>query len=148
MWRRGPRMRCSRLQACIFWRACGPDGGGVFLHCCFNPAKSTTFKVPVRCVMKTSLIVLGCILSAPAFAARSVEEFKTTAGTLKITTVMHAGFVIEAGGQVVIVDPAQGSWDGIPQADLILITDVHGDHMNPSMIAKVKKASGVVIAPA
>ena len=102
--------------------------------------------------MKYSSIVLGCIvgcvLAASAFAARNVEQFKTTAGPLKITTVMHAGLVIEAGGQVVIVDPAQGSWDGIPQADLILITDIHGDHMNPSMIAKVKKSGGVVIAPA
>jgi len=47
----------------------------------------------------------------------------------------------------VIVDPAQGSWDGIPQADLILITDIHGDHLNRSMIAKVKKPNGTVIAP-
>jgi len=92
--------------------------------------------------MKTWLIVLGCILTVPALAARTVEEFKTSAGNLKITTVMHAGFVIEAGGQVVIVDPAQGSWDGIPQADLILVTDIHGDHLNRSMIAKVKKPLG------
>jgi L-ascorbate metabolism protein UlaG (beta-lactamase superfamily) len=92
-------------------------------------------------------IVLGCVLATSAFAARNVEEFKTTAGTLKITTIMHAGFEIEAGGQVVIVDPAQGSWDGIPQADFILITDIHGDHLNPSMIAKVKKSDGTVIAP-
>ena len=98
--------------------------------------------------MKTSSIVLGCVLATSAFAARSVEEFKTSAGTLKITTVMHAGLVIEAGGQVVIVDPAQGSWDGIPQADLILITDIHGDHLNPSMITKVKEKNGAVIAPA
>ena len=102
--------------------------------------------------MKYSSIVLGCImgcvLAVSAFAARNVEEFKTSAGPLKITTVMHAGLVIEAGGQVVIVDPVQGSWDGIPQADLILITDIHGDHMNPSMISKVKRAGGMVIAPA
>ena len=91
--------------------------------------------------------IMGCVLAASAFAARNVEDFKTTSGALKITTVMHAGLVIEAGGQVVIVDPAQGSWDGIPQADLILITDIHGDHMNSSMIAKVKKSGGVVIAP-
>jgi L-ascorbate metabolism protein UlaG (beta-lactamase superfamily) len=97
--------------------------------------------------MKSSSIVLGCVLATSAFAARNVEEFKTAAGTLKITTIMHAGFEIEAGGQVVIVDPAQGSWDGIPQADLILITDIHGDHLNPSMIVKVKKADGMVIAP-
>jgi L-ascorbate metabolism protein UlaG (beta-lactamase superfamily) len=87
------------------------------------------------------------MLTAPVFAARTVEQFQTSAGPLKITTVMHAGFVIEAGGQVVIVDPAQGSWDGIPQADLILITDIHGDHLNPAMIAKVKKTDGTVVAP-
>ena len=98
--------------------------------------------------MKTLSIFLGCILATAAFAARNVEEFKTNAGTLKITTVMHAGFVIEAGGQVVVVDPAQGNWDGIPQADMILITDIHGDHLNPSMIVKVKKQNGVVVAPA
>lgn len=104
--------------------------------------------------MKYSSIVLGCVLAASAFAARNVEEFKTTKGPLKITTVMHAGLVIEVGGRgqdyhgVMIVDPAQGSWDGIPQADVILITDIHGDHLNPSMIAKVKKPEGVVIAPA
>jgi L-ascorbate metabolism protein UlaG (beta-lactamase superfamily) len=98
--------------------------------------------------MRASSLVLGCALAISAFAARNVEEFKTSAGTLKITTVIHAGLVIEAGGQVVIVDPAQGSWDGIPQADLILITDIHGDHLNPSMIAKVRKKNGAVIAPA
>ena len=97
--------------------------------------------------MRASSIVVWCVLATSAFAARSVEEFKTSSGMLKITTVMHAGLVIEAGGQVVIVDPAQGSWDGIPQADLILITDIHGDHLNPSMIVKVKKTNGIVIAP-
>jgi len=97
--------------------------------------------------MKYSSIVLGCVLTASAFAARNVEEFKTANGPLKITPVMHAGLVIEAGGQEVAVDPAQGIWS-IPQADLILITDIHGDHMNPSMIEKIKKAGGVVIAPA
>jgi L-ascorbate metabolism protein UlaG (beta-lactamase superfamily) len=97
--------------------------------------------------MKTLSLALLCALAIPAFAARNVEEFKTSAGPLKITTLMHAGFVIEAGGQVVIVDPAQGSWDGIPPADLILLTDIHGDHMNPSLIAKVKKAGGTIIAP-
>jgi L-ascorbate metabolism protein UlaG (beta-lactamase superfamily) len=82
-----------------------------------------------------------------AFAARSTDEFKTKAGPLKITTVMHAGFTIEAGGQVIWVDPAQGSWDGLPQADLILITDIHGDHLAPALIAKGKKAGTVIIAP-
>ena len=31
--------------------------------------------------------------------------------------------MIEAGGQVIQVDPAQGSFEGPPAADLVLITD-------------------------
>jgi L-ascorbate metabolism protein UlaG (beta-lactamase superfamily) len=98
--------------------------------------------------MKIAAPLLVCTLAVSAFAARSVEEFKTSAGALKITTVMHAGFTIEAGGQVVVVDPAQGNWDGIPAADLILITDIHGDHLAPALIAKVKKSGTTIIAPA
>jgi len=97
--------------------------------------------------MKTASI-LACTLAVSAFAARSVEEFKTSAGALKITTVMHAGFTIEAGGQVIVVDPAMGSWDGLPAADVILITDIHGDHLAPPLIAKMKKAGTTIIAPA
>jgi L-ascorbate metabolism protein UlaG (beta-lactamase superfamily) len=98
--------------------------------------------------MKTAIPFLLCTLAVSAFAARSVEEFKTSAGALKITTVQHAGLMIEAGGQVIQVDPAMGSYDGLPAADLVLITDIHGDHLVPALIAKVKKPNATIIAPA
>lgn len=97
---------------------------------------------------RTALVLVAAALAAvPALAARNVEEFKTSAGTLKITTVQHASFLMEAGGQVVYVDPAQGSFDGLPQADLILLTDIHGDHLDAGMIAKVRKAGTQIVAP-
>jgi L-ascorbate metabolism protein UlaG (beta-lactamase superfamily) len=102
--------------------------------------------------MNRIAFVLSAISLAalPVLAARNVDEFKTSAGTLKITTVQHAGFIMEAGGQTVYVDPAQGSFDGLPPADLILLTDIHGDHLAPEMIAKVRKqGTGTrIIAPA
>jgi L-ascorbate metabolism protein UlaG (beta-lactamase superfamily) len=94
-----------------------------------------------------STMLIGA-LTAPAFAAKAVEEFKTSAGTLKITPIQHASLMIEAGGQVVYVDPAQGTYDGLPKADVILLTDIHGDHLVPGMIDKVKKAGTTIIAPA
>jgi L-ascorbate metabolism protein UlaG (beta-lactamase superfamily) len=101
--------------------------------------------------MKTVPALLAvAALGAPVFAARNVEEFKTSAGTLRITTVQHASLVMEAGGQTLYVDPAQGSFDGLPPADLILLTDIHGDHLAPGLIAKVRKpGTGTqIVAPA
>ena len=86
-----------------------------------------------------AVAAMGAALAGSAFAARSVEEFKTSAGPLKITIVQHASFMIEAGGQVIDVDPAMGNWDNMPKADLILVTDIHDDHMSPELIGKLKK---------
>ena len=57
--------------------------------------------------------------------------------------------MIEAGGKVIHVDPStQGNYAGLPKADLILITDIHGDHLDPKAIEAVKKAGTAMIAPA
>src|ERR1039458_6346231 len=86
------------------------------------------------------------LVSAALFAA-APEEFSTSAGILQIIPIQHASLVLKAGGKVLYVDPAQGVYDGLPQADYILITDIHGDHMAPAVVDKLKKASTVIVAP-
>jgi L-ascorbate metabolism protein UlaG (beta-lactamase superfamily) len=59
--------------------------------------------------------------------------------------------MLEFGGKVIHVDPVGGQgadYTGLPQADLILITDLHPDHMDRAMIDKLKKAGTIVLAPA
>ncbi len=93
-------------------------------------------------------IILGCATCLPAQPKRPVEEFRTKAGIVKITPIRHASLMIEAEGQVIQVDPySQGNYEGLPAADLILITDIHGDHMDPKAIEKVRKAGTTIIAP-
>jgi len=84
--------------------------------------------------------------AAAAFAA-APETFSTSAGTLQLTPIQHASLVIQAGGKVLYLDPAQGQYDGLPKADYILITDIHGDHLSPGTIDKLKKADTVIVAP-
>jgi L-ascorbate metabolism protein UlaG (beta-lactamase superfamily) len=82
-------------------------------------------------------------------AERPVQEFQTSAGTVKITPIQHASLMIEAGGQVIHLDPwSNGNYDGLPAGDFILITDIHGDHLDPNMLPKVSKAGTVILAPA
>ncbi len=94
-----------------------------------------------------SIAALSLTLAIPAFAAKPAEEFKTSAGPLKITPIQHASFTMEAGGQVIQVDPAMGDFTGAPKADLILITDIHGDHLDVPTINKLRKAGTMVIIP-
>ena len=55
--------------------------------------------------------------------------------------------MIQAGGKVMYIDPAQGKYDGRPQADYILITDIHSDHMVPALVSKLSKPGTVILAP-
>jgi len=87
------------------------------------------------------------VLVASAACAATPEEFSTSAGALRLTPIQHASLMIQAGGKVLYVDPAQGSYDGLPQADYILITHIHGDHMVPALVDKLKKPATQILAP-
>jgi L-ascorbate metabolism protein UlaG (beta-lactamase superfamily) len=88
-------------------------------------------------------LVSALLLCAPLLA----DDLSTSAGVVHITPIQHASFLIEASGKVIYVDPAQGSYDGRPKADLILITDIHGDHMVPKIVAGLTRPGTVILAP-
>ena len=69
-------------------------------------------------------------------------------GDITITAIQHASVQIEHAGKVIQVDPAQGDFSKAKQADLVLITDIHGDHLNPDLVAKVRKPGALVVEPA
>jgi L-ascorbate metabolism protein UlaG (beta-lactamase superfamily) len=97
--------------------------------------------------LRTLAVSCAFALAALAQTSRPAETFKTAAGDLKITPIMHASLLLQAGGKNIYIDPAQGSFEGLPPADLILITDIHGDHMSQPNIDKVKKDGTVIIGP-
>jgi L-ascorbate metabolism protein UlaG (beta-lactamase superfamily) len=92
-------------------------------------------------------LLSAIILVASVALAAPPEEFATAAGPLRLTPIQHASLMIQAGGKVLYIDPAQGKYDGLPPADYILITDIHGDHMVPAVVEKLKKAGTVILAP-
>jgi L-ascorbate metabolism protein UlaG (beta-lactamase superfamily) len=65
--------------------------------------------------------------------------------TEKLHWLGHDCFRID-GPPVVYVDPYQLA-DGLPPADVILITHDHFDHLSPADVAKLHQSSTVVVAP-
>ncbi len=88
-----------------------------------------------------------CVVSGQTQSLRPGQTFTTSAGPVKITPIYHASTLIEADGKVIYVDPARLlDFTGLPAADLILISDIHTDHMDPAVIAKLSKADTKIIA--
>jgi L-ascorbate metabolism protein UlaG (beta-lactamase superfamily) len=100
--------------------------------------------------------IAACAVFALAPPSRAQEKLPpivpiivdTSAGTVRITPIYHAAALIQAGGKNIYIDPAKpGNFSGRPPADLILITDIHGDHMDPDMIKSLSDANTEVMAP-
>src|ERR1700679_2720080 len=100
--------------------------------------------------MKRFLILICSLLavSAHAHAAAQTQIFPTSAGAVKITPLYHASTLIEAGGKIIYLDPTKpAKFSGLPKADLILITDIHSDHMDPESIKEISKPGTEIFAP-
>jgi L-ascorbate metabolism protein UlaG (beta-lactamase superfamily) len=103
------------------------------------------------------LSMMSCILFAinlpvalgAAAPNRQSDVVETSRGPLKITPLFHGSVMLEFAGKIIHIDPwSQADYSGIPQADLILITHTHADHMDPMMLKMLRKESTTVVAPA
>ena len=107
-------------------------------------------KTALALLFTTALATSVILMAAPAdaIAADQTQTFSTSAGPVKITPIYHATAKITAGKDVIVIDPAPpAKIDNIGPADLILITDIHGDHMNAADVKALSKDGTVVIAP-
>ena len=106
-----------------------------------------------RIVLPASLI-FGLLVGVIAPSARSADKIDgdhiaTSDGDLIIHPINHATFVMSWKDKTIYVDPVGTSkrFDGLPKPDLILVTDIHGDHLNPETLEAVTNAKTAIVAP-
>jgi len=94
-----------------------------------------------------ALLAFATAASLHAMAAADTIEAK--GGPVTIQPIAHAALQLKHGNQVITVDPTMmgGDYNALPKADIILITDIHGDHLDPGTIAKASKTGTTVVIP-
>ncbi len=75
--------------------------------------------------------------TALAAATMTADTVPATGGDIEITPIRRASVQIEQAGKVIQVDPVgKGDYSKAKPADLILVTDIHDDNLDPDEIAK------------
>lgn len=92
--------------------------------------------------------VAFCLSSLTVQAADQTEDsIPAEHGAIKIRPMNHATFEMEWNGKRILVDPVGGAGKFKNTPDVILVTDIHGDHMNADTLKGVAKEQTKIIAP-
>lgn len=77
------------------------------------------------------------------------DSVKTADGPLLVQPVNHGCLVLQWKGKTIYVDPYGGRqiFAGMPAADLILITDIHQDHLDTATLLGVVGKDPLIVAP-
>jgi L-ascorbate metabolism protein UlaG (beta-lactamase superfamily) len=90
------------------------------------------------------------ISTTVAMAQRpSADVYETSKGNLTVQPILHGTVVFTWAQKVIYVDPYGGAkaFQGIASPDLVLITDIHGDHLNTETLKALDLSHAVIVAP-
>lgn len=101
--------------------------------------------------MKRSMLLFSfSMIFFTVLAQRATpDKIETSAGPLTIQPILHGCLVLTWNGKTIYVDPYGGAkaFDGIATPDLILITDIHGDHLNAETLNAIETSKAKIVAP-
>jgi len=101
--------------------------------------------------IKTILISISLLISSIGWAQKpDIDIIKTKNGTLKIQPILHSSLVLTYNNTTIYVDPYGGAkmYKGIKVPDIILITDIHGDHLDQKTLDSIDTSKAIFILPA
>ncbi len=102
------------------------------------------------CVHKPGLFAIAaafCLSLVVVGAAPAIDRLPAEHGEIEIQPLNHATFTLRWNGKIIFVDPVGGAQRFHDTPDLILVTDIHGDHLNADTLKAVAREHTQIIAP-
>ena len=79
----------------------------------------------------------------------AADQIATKKGPLTVQPITHGSVVFTWNGKTIYVDPYGGAeaYAGLAAPDVILITDIHGDHLDPKTLAGLSLGKALMVVP-
>jgi L-ascorbate metabolism protein UlaG (beta-lactamase superfamily) len=94
-------------------------------------------------------LVCGALAIAVPMAIYAADRFPASGGDIEVTPLIHSSVQIVHAGKVVQIDPwSAGNLSVAKPADLIIVTDDVGHHLDVKAIQQLRKPGAPVVMPA
>jgi L-ascorbate metabolism protein UlaG (beta-lactamase superfamily) len=100
--------------------------------------------------MKTLITFLFAFIMIKSNAQLTTPDIiNTSKGNVTVQPVFHAALVLEWNGKTIYVDPYNGAdaYKSLKKPDLVLITDIHGDHMDLKTLQALDLSNATFVVP-
>ena len=96
-----------------------------------------------------TLLLLLVRVACSADGVPTPDSVATEDGVLKILPINHATLALQWKDRTICVDPVGGAkaFQGLSKPDLIVLTDIHGDHLSKETLAELAGPDTKLIAP-
>jgi L-ascorbate metabolism protein UlaG (beta-lactamase superfamily) len=97
-------------------------------------------------ILTSFLSLAGLVAGAQRI---SPDTIALSNGSLIIQPINHATVVLTAAGKTIYVDPVGGAakFQGLASPDIILVTDIHGDHFDATTLKAIRQAGTLLVVP-
>lgn len=108
--------------------------------------KSRIFNVKTQLTMKKFIILLLITFPVISYAQRIDTDI---VNGISIQPIVHGTLVLTYNDKTVYVDPYGGAekFNGLATPDIILITDIHGDHLNLKTLEGLDISKATFVTP-
>lgn len=102
--------------------------------------------------MKLKIISISILLLISNFSwsqKSTIDVHKTQNGEIEIQPILHSSFVLTHNSKTIYVDPYGGAnlYKNMKSPDIVLITDIHGDHLNQETLDSIDTSKAIFIVP-
>jgi L-ascorbate metabolism protein UlaG (beta-lactamase superfamily) len=109
--------------------------------------KSTFLLTAALTTLTLPALAQTTLPAAPSRAA--ADQITTSKGPLTVQPITHGSVVLTWNGKTIYVDPYGGAaaYAGLAAPDVVLITDIHGDHLDPKTLAGLSVGKALMVVP-